>query len=399
MSLQTLLQPRICELGKIKIGCKEERVRKTSGGVEWRAPVKLDHFVITTMARDAAGDLVPDAGLMASLAEKYGDPDGKLRQIPITLLSDNIDDCIQCAWVWYNGKRVAARSDGETITAFVDFKTGEILPEPRTSPWHDEYADLTNKQGARLFKLHTAFNCVIASSDSRWGGVYKFRTTSRITADQLYGSLIHLQQLTSGVLRGLPLVLVVRPLQVAPDGKTTTIYVVHVELHGPDLQAIQEKALGIAKFQVQHAQEMRRTQIEFRRLLKAPGEEETILDASDIEEEFHPENFSPEEPMASTPKTRTEQVKDMMRTAKPAPTSPEQSGPPTSADPPPADAPAASGPTPSPIEIQKPTLQDCLALVRSSDYAMALDFARGLTQIEQSAIESAIKQAELAYQA
>ena len=49
--------------------------------------------------------------------------------------------------------------------------------------------------------------------------VYKFRTTSRISASQLVGSLVQLQQLTGGVLRGLPLQLVVRPIRVTPDGK------------------------------------------------------------------------------------------------------------------------------------------------------------------------------------
>lgn len=297
MGLATLLQPRLCELGKIKIGRKEEKVRKTAGGKEWRAPEKLDHFILTTMQRNSHGDLVQDAALMAALGARYADEDGKLRQVPITLLSDDPEDCMQSAWVWYNGKKIAARSDGETLTCFVDPKTGESLDPPRVSEWKPEYADL-KRNGAALFKLHTAFNCVITSGDSKWGGVYRFRTTSRITADQLYGSLVHLRQLTGGILRGLPLMLVVRPLQVAPDGKPTTVYVVHVELRGADLQAIQQQALQMAQFQLNNAREMHRTQIEFRKLLRAPGEGESEVEIADVAEEFHPEAIAGE-PVAS----------------------------------------------------------------------------------------------------
>ena len=113
-------------------------------------------------------------------------------------------------------------------------------------------------------------NVVIASAEAKWGGFYKFRTTSRITADQLYGSLVQLRQLTGGVLRGLPLRMAVRPLQVCPDGKPTTVYVVHVELAGADVTAIQRKALEIAQFEVANARQLQAAQHEYRQLLPRP---------------------------------------------------------------------------------------------------------------------------------
>ena len=43
---------------------------------------------------------------------------------------------------------------------------------------------------------------MIAAKESRFGGVYKFRTTSIISFKQLYSSLLHIHQLTGGVLVG-----------------------------------------------------------------------------------------------------------------------------------------------------------------------------------------------------
>ena len=84
-------------------------------GGTYRLPRKDDHFTVTTLHRDKDGALIPDKALMAELAQ-YADPDGKIRQLPVCLLSDDLEDVIQTAWVWYVGKKVAARSDGVTLT-------------------------------------------------------------------------------------------------------------------------------------------------------------------------------------------------------------------------------------------------------------------------------------------
>jgi len=262
MALNQLLKPRICELGKIKIGGKGE-ARQSRGGGTWRMPVKYDHFVVTTLNRTKDGDLMIDEDLMAHLRESgRADDDGRIRRLPIHLLSNEIEDVLQASYVWYGGKTVGARSDGETVTWFHDYRNGKKLAEPCTEAWDEKMLSYTDSKNRPLFKMHATFNCVIASNQSRWGGVYKLRTTSRITADQLYGSLLHLQQLTGGVLAGMPLQLVVRPMQVSPQGKPTTVYVVHVELRGTDLMAIQDEALRIAQHQAQHAKQIQQSRQE-----------------------------------------------------------------------------------------------------------------------------------------
>lgn len=286
MSLAKILSPRLCELGKIKIGGLGDERTSQAGG-KYRVPVKYDHFVVTTLYRGDDGRLRPDEALMASLAE-HADADGKVRSLPITLLSNDVEDVLQVAYLMYDGKKLAAKSDGETLTKYADLNTRQWLPEPVSMPWNPEWADLKDKKGHPLFKLHCTMNVVIASRVAKWGGFYKFRTTSRITADQLYGSLVQLRQLTGGILRGLPLRLVVRPLQVAPDGKPTVVYVVHVELAGSDVLAIQKQALEIAQYEVHNAKMLAAAQAEYRQLLRAPDEFVDDAEEAEVAQEFAP---------------------------------------------------------------------------------------------------------------
>jgi hypothetical protein len=279
-----MLKPRLVELGKIKIGTLGEK-KTTAQGKEYRIPKKLDHFIITTMNRDKEGLLQRDDELMAQLMKDSNSQDGHLREIPIALLSDEENDILQCAWVYYNGKTCLARSDGHTLTKFADLATGRALKEPQELPWRPELAEQTNAKGVRIFKKHTVLNCVVAAGSARWGGVYKFRTTSVISADQLLG---------------MPLRLVVRPMQVAPEGKVTTVHVVHLELRGPDLQAIQQKALELAQFQLANRQRLLTVQRDMRKLLVAPGEESPI-EAADIQQEFQPDE--PEDDAVTLPET------------------------------------------------------------------------------------------------
>lgn len=295
MGLFDVITPRVCELGRLKIGGLGDSRTSKSGGT-YRLPVKFDHFVIVGMNRTGAGDLQRDDALMQSLADEgYADADGKLRQLPIAVLSNEITDVMQAAYVCYVGKMCAARSDGLTLTKFANvtntkgsdgkFRLEAVpLPEPEESPWKPEMAS------SGMFKVHTTFNCVIAGKKAHWGGVYKFRTTSRITASQLSGSLIALKELMGGVLRGMPLRLVVRPMLVNPGGKPITVYVVHCEALGDDLMHLQQMAMERCRFELENRKALDASQAEYRRLLSGPGEYETVVEAAEVQQEFAPES-------------------------------------------------------------------------------------------------------------
>lgn len=317
MGLETFFKhPRMTELGKIKIGGLGQERTSAKGGT-YRQPVKFDHFVITTMHRDKAGRLIPDTELMKQLAAEYGsEPDNDaategvlvlangnkrvLRQIPVQVLSNEPDDIQQTAYVWYGGKSCAARSDGDTVTWFNDPTTGRKLQEPKAEPWDDKYLELEDSRGNKLFKTHTVFNCVVAAKEARFGGVYKLRTTSVITGGQLYASMLELRTRTFGVLMGLPLRLVVRPMLVSPKGETTTVYVVHLELHGESLAAIQQQALGQMKVFAENRDQIAVVQAQYKRLLAPPGHESEPQDIADINMEFQPETADDAEPEPPT---------------------------------------------------------------------------------------------------
>ena len=278
---------RLLELGKIKIGgLGEERTSKA--GKKWRLPRKDDHFTITGMARDSAGNLVVDEALMQDL-QQYADPDGMLRRIPIRVLSDEVDDILQARFVWYGKKSPGAVSDGKTVTWYYDRENFGKFDPPKVEPWTPEMLDITiptySGGSTSLFKLHFNFSCCIAAVEARFGGIYKLRSTSIISFRQIHASLVHISQLTGGVLVGMPLFLVVRPILVNVDDKPTTVHVVHVELRGRDLQQIQEIALTQAKFKLEFKDSLLATQREYRKLLSPPGSESSE-DVEFIQQEY-----------------------------------------------------------------------------------------------------------------
>lgn len=294
-SLGEMGETRLVELGKIKVGGLGP-TKTAQSGRTYRAPRKDDHFTITTLHREPNGDLKPDTVLMESLIKQWGDQDGKLRQIPIYLLSDDIEDVLQVAHVWYAGKQCGARSDGKATTWYIDPRTKHRLDPPQVKEYDPEI--LNWKIGeARAFKTHSVFNCVIAAEHSRWGGVYKFRTTSIISLKQLYSSLVHISQLTGGVLIGMPLMLKVRPVQVSPNGQVSTVQVVHVELMGKDLFEIQKRALIQAEYKTVHRQKLLEAQTQYRKLLCGPGQEKNG-EVESINAEFHPETIDMDAPAA-----------------------------------------------------------------------------------------------------
>jgi hypothetical protein len=243
MALADILTPSCVEVGKIKIGTVNPDAKKRDGGT-YLAPVKLDHFWISTLHRNEKGVLVPDTELMESLKD-FADPkDGKLRSLPVMFGSNDPNDVMTANYVWYDGKQLAAKSDGREVVFHLDPKTGARLKEPMVEKWHDSLLGWPNptRQNLPLFKLYCTLNVMIASPAARWGGFYKFRTTSEISSRQLYGSLMHLRKLTGGVLRGLVFRMVVRPMLVTPNGQSATVHVVHVEYVNSDLKQLQASA-------------------------------------------------------------------------------------------------------------------------------------------------------------
>lgn len=373
MALEHLLQARLVEVGKIKIGTVGEARQSNSGGT-WRPPVKLDHFLVTTLQRDQQEQLIADAEVMESLKEHCDTKDGKLRRLPITLLSNEIEEVMTANYVAYTGRKCAARSDGLVLTEYATAPGGAWLPKPRTVP-HTPEAVARWKM-----KLATTLNVMVASAGSRWGGVYKFRTTSRITADQLYGSLSELRDRTGGILRGLPLTLVVRPMQVAPNGQPATVYVVHVELAGSDMMKIRELALDRLRFELSNAKEVRAIQAQYRQLLAHEPDELDDEELAGIEAATQDAEFTTVPPPPAVEAPVPTAGAPVPPPPAPAPVPPVVSPPPAApSPPPPASRPSAaaqlSTPRPTdPPEVSDTALLRALAAKKGQTLAMCLDW-------------------------
>lgn len=275
------LSGRLVEVGKIKIGglSKEKRSKRDKPDEFYRLPEKYDHFVVTTLQRDSDELLIPDVGLMRSLAETHGDADGKIRRLPISVLSNDVEQVCRRRYYWFVGDKKAGESDGKKGMLWVHPNTRQWLKEPMEFDWlapePDQHADIYRLVNVdRAFKLHTTFNCVIRHPAARWGGVYMLRTVGEINANQIPASLLMLKRFTGGCLQLLPMELHVRPAKVSPIVKgertSTTVYVCHVEMVGEDVEkagGVQQLAFAEMGKQLSDARRMAVMQRQYQQLL------------------------------------------------------------------------------------------------------------------------------------
>lgn len=262
------LIPGLTEIGKIKIGCKGETRQGASG--PWQLPVKLDHFIITTLARGADGNFLRDIDLYKRLGF-----DDKPREVPIILLFDDLNLNFQSRYVRYDGKTLACSGDGEAaITA-----EHKIIPCP--CPKKDP-----GYKGKDKCKMHGCLSCLIAGAGTI-GGVWKFRTTGYNSTVGLLSSLTLISSMTGGILAGLPLRLRVMP-KVATnpdDGKSVTIYVVGVTFAG-DMGELQKSALTIVQSKETYRQRLQHVEDEVRKMISVDAD--LIDQAGDIVDEHYP---------------------------------------------------------------------------------------------------------------
>ena len=269
------LIPGLTEIGKIKIGRKGAE-RKNAEGKTWQLPEKVDHFIVTTLDRGPDNNFLPDKELCArlKLAEKP-------KEIPITLLFDDLSLNFQSRYVCYVGKKLACSGDGENaITA-----GHKIIPCPcpQKEPTY---------KGPDKCKMKGWLSCLITGAGIV-GGVWKFRTTGYNSTVGIMSSLSLIATMTGGFLAGIPLRMRIMPkVATNPDnGQSVTIYVVGITFAG-DMAQLQKTSLAIAQSNAEYRQRMIGVEDAMRKLISVDAE---IVDqAGDINEEHYPPE--PEEP-------------------------------------------------------------------------------------------------------
>ena len=157
------IRPRLAEAGKIKTGGLGE-TRTAESGREYRLPISYDHFVITRNDRDSAGDLVLDRVLMDAIGKLQSDSTSrvemgvKIREIPIVLHSDELEEVFPTSYACYLGKKLHCRGDGEKATRWEikdGHKTGVVTGIKCTCPY-------LGATGGPICKPHGILHCSIA---------------------------------------------------------------------------------------------------------------------------------------------------------------------------------------------------------------------------------------------
>jgi hypothetical protein len=270
------LRLKLAEAGKLKIGGLSAPIKSRKGNT-FRPPRKDDHWTVTGTTRDANGDLEVNVPLMDQLvADGYADSDGKIRTLPIVLHADEIDAVFRTSYARYQGRKCACSGDGETATKRqIDRGVYTGATKDITCPCELLESRRCKPHGKLLCSLRVRKQAVA-------GAVYCFRTTSIISIEQVVGSLTQILAAV-GTLQGLPLLARVMPMTVTPEGRSTTVHVVHIELHAADLAAAQQ--LAIDRMQARSAIQGRAL-AHYQRMLATP---ETDEEAADVQREFYSE--------------------------------------------------------------------------------------------------------------
>jgi hypothetical protein len=276
------LMPGLTEKGKIKIG----RKKAPQDGKNYQLPEKLEHFVVTTLERDATNNFIRDESIHKLLGDKP-------KRIPIQLLFNDIVLNLQSRYSCYSGKTLWCSGDGEFAFRQKP-KTNDRdqvgCPCYRSEPKFNG----DNNDGKGKCKINCTLSCIIEGAESV-GGVWKFRTTGYNSYVGLLGSLILIHTKTGGFLCGLPLALTIQP-KVATDpidGKSLTIQVVGVEFDG-SMQKLRDTTLKLAQQSAEFNQRMISVETEVRKMISVDSD--LVDQAGDIVDEFAPENNTPETP-------------------------------------------------------------------------------------------------------
>lgn len=273
------LQASLPELGRIKSGRKgKEAISK--GGKKFRLPEKIDHYLITTMARDEDGNYVLDEELMNTLKQEGSgaklDKNGNIVGIPIRLLYNTIDLNFNTRLACYVSGKCACSGDGEKGVTRAGRETQ--CPCEKLDPTYT---------GKEKCKFNGKLYCIIEGTTAV-GACHTLHSTSYNTVKSILGGLAFIQAAAGGQLAFLPLLLVLTPKTtvIPTTGATTTVYVSSIVYNG-NINELRQSALEMAKEKSQYLIEMDKVEETARQLIisSVESEEEQL----EIQQEFYPE--------------------------------------------------------------------------------------------------------------
>jgi hypothetical protein len=293
------LIPGLPERGKIKIGMKGAK-RTTQNGKTFQLPQKIDHFIVTTLERDNDDNFKKDVEIHKELSPKP-------KELPIRLLYDDITLNFQCRYACYKGRELFCQGDGAKAYRIEQNKkyTERECPCERVLPDYD--GEGGNGKGA--CKINGSLSVLIDCKSASIGGVWKYRTTGYNSTTGILGSLQLIHGITGGLLAGIPLTLTVTPKVAPVNGKSQTIYVVGIIYKG-SVESLRQISLDCAQKSANHYARMQQVEITAKKMISY--EKSLVDEASDIVEEFHPDELIEEikDPETSEPETNDQEKEE-----------------------------------------------------------------------------------------
>lgn len=291
MAIKKGLNPRLAEIGKIKIGGKgAEKV--SANKKKFRQPIKFDHFKVTTTERDASGNFIMDPDVMG--ADGVGD---KPKELSIRLPFDDIDMNFHTSYQYYHGAKLKCKGDGEKATRRdKDGNGAEVTCDTEKCEFIQPDA-----KGATKCKVSGILSCYLVASPS-YGGVYRFRTHSWNSVSNILAALEEFGRNTGGILQGLPLKLKMLKKSTEDHGNVNTVTIV---LDGIELREMQQLA---------YEEKENRKKLDYNPAvveaeIKESGFNPDTDDPEDVEAEYYVDGGEDDEPEAGV---SAEDVKDEM---------------------------------------------------------------------------------------
>lgn len=287
MRIKKGINPKVAEIGKIKIGRHSEK--KTGTG--YHLPQRLDHFIIVSTEKDKAKiNFLLDEQVMEALGEAP-------KEIPIILPFDDVDMNFQTSYALYAGRQCLCRGDGEeaTRTFLKDGKPGsftlldtedsgdtvqkndrrKIICDPETCPHMRDGAKQACKPNGRL--------CAIIPSSKRLNGYYFFRTTSWNSIAFITKALDDMKEQSGGILKGIPMKLFFFKKNTDSHGN---VPVVSIDWDFDDMEKFRGAVIQERQFRLKYDLDIK--QLENK--AKASGILEDRDDPAEIEQEFYQQN-------------------------------------------------------------------------------------------------------------
>lgn len=284
MAIKRGLNPRLAEIGKIKIGGKGKE-NTSKNGKKFRQPLKFDHFKVTTTERDQEGNFMPDPDVMGQ--EGIGD---KPKELSIRLPFDDVDMNFYTSFQYYHGTKLKCKGDGEKATRRdKEDNVGEVPCDPEKCEFR-----LSEK-----CKVSGILSCYLVASPS-YGGVYRFRTHSWNSVSNILAALEEFKRQTGGILQGLPLKLKMLKKATEDHGNVNTVTIV---LDGIEIARMRELAAEERESRKMIGFDMNTVEAE----IKESGFDPDTDDPEDVAAEYYEvEEEEPEEPGASAEDVKAE---------------------------------------------------------------------------------------------